>query len=159
MAVFIGLSFILSRAAVAATGSDLDSAQKWLVYPSLLIVYVLLAAVIIAWAPITGGAGGFYLSYDWLQEHSGESLGSWYYPYPEELDVHAGIFAGWTAIAAAGVWWSILAVLLLFDRPRKLAAVIFAPFLTTIRKKWTIAGLVLGLLLLLSAALLASMRF
>jgi len=166
MTVFTGLSFILSRAAVAAAGRTLGSAQKWLVYPSLVIVYVFLAAAIIIWAPIAGGMGGFCVSYDSLEQHHAGAPTPGYYPLPFSsfglqsaqtgaLDVRAGIFAAWAATAAAGAWWSILAVLLLFDGPRKLVATIFAPFLAVIRKRWAVAGLVLGLVLLLLAVVSA----
>jgi len=158
LAMFVVVSFLLSRAAVAVTGGRLESGQKWLVYPSLVLVCVILGAAIVAWAPIAGGAGGFVLSYDSLRQHHTGAPTPGYYPSPFRavglrpgqsgyLDMRAGVFAGWAATLSAGVWWSVLAVLLLFDRPRRLVEAVFAPFLK-VRKRWATALLLLGLLLL-----------
>jgi hypothetical protein len=157
MFMFTGLSFVLSRAALAAAERKLDPAQRWLVYPSLVIVYVFVAGAILLWAPIAGGGGGFSLSYDSLRQHPpSNSIGLW--PGDADLEVRAGIFAGWAAALAAGAWWSLLAVLLLFSKPRRLVAAMFAPFLSaknTMRTRWAVVGLVVALVLLLLAGIAA----
>jgi len=164
MVMFTALSWILSRAAVAAAGGNLGSAQKWLVYPSLIAVCAILTVAIIAWAPIAGGAGGFCLSYDSLRQHPAHARPLGYYPYPfksgsaldpHDLDVRAGIFAAWAATAAAGIWWTVLAVGLLLDRPRRVAVAVFGPFLNTIRRRWVLAGLVLAVAVLAVAIVAA----
>jgi len=153
MALFLAVSFILARAALAvAKPSALSPGQKWLVYPSLILPYVVIALLIIAWAPMAAGAGGFALSWMSLKEHAAGQPAPGYYPSllwniqinPDNLDVRAGIFAAWAGTLAAGVWWTLLGVLLLFGRARRAMAGVFAPFLQHTSRKWSAVGLIAG---------------
>ncbi len=49
-------SFLLSRAALALGKGNDPPAKKWLIYPSLIIVYTLLLTVGMCWPAILGGA-------------------------------------------------------------------------------------------------------
>ena len=157
LAVFLVVSFILARAAVAAAakGRGLSECQKWLVYPSLLPVYVLLAATIVGWAPLVAGGLGFEISEHSLRDaaDAGQVVVG-YYPFAwlEDLvrgdtDVQAGIFAAWAATMGAGIWWTLVGLLLLLKRPRGMIVAVFSPFLKRLSRRWAVRTIAVGLLL------------
>jgi hypothetical protein len=53
-------------------------------------------------------------------------------------------------VAGLGLWWSILAAVVL--KPRKLLRVIFNPFAESLRSKWAIRLLLVGLAMLILSA-------
>jgi hypothetical protein len=47
----IAASFIFARASLSVTG-ELSGAERWLIYPSLIVVYVPVTAVMLLWPPV-----------------------------------------------------------------------------------------------------------
>ncbi len=94
-------SFLLSRAAVTLAGEPDPPAKKWLIYPSLIIVYSLIGFVALLWpAFVCGGLIGE------VNPAQGSLL------YKEPLFVHDG-FGTTIAVLASGalalsIWWSFL---------------------------------------------------
>lgn len=164
--VFVCFSFILARAALASRDGDLASGEKWLAYPVLIPVYLVVIAAVVSLVPIAAGAGGLESSYRSLMRHHAGEPTPGYYPAVFRLigvqqgkvgglDVRAGVFSAWATTAATGIWFSVLGALLLFSRPRKLAAKLFAPFFLDMGRKWAVLGLVLGVALVVLAAVSA----
>lgn len=152
------ISFILSRAAIAAQKEPLAPAQKWLAYPSLIIVYVVILGIVLIPVPIIGGAVGYELSFASLTEYSRlhgtkAPTPTNYPPILKSLglnrytDVRAGVVGVWMGVATGGAWLMLLGGALLFRGPRRFAACVFAPFLDESSKRWAVTILLFGLLL------------
>ena len=135
--VLILASFLASRAAVAEAGDpEKLKAQKWLLYPSLIIVYisvllVLLTSPLVVLIPLADAYEHTFI----------ESISR----FDNETDYF--IVAAFVIVAGLGLWWSILAVTVL--KPRKLVRVIFNPFAERLRSKWAIRLLLIGLVMLI----------
>jgi hypothetical protein len=91
-------SFLLSRAAISLAGEPDPPAKKWLIYPSLIIVYTAIALPLLFWPAFLGGACTNELRHallrgDGLFDHDG-------------LGTIVLILAG--AIFSLAVWWSLL---------------------------------------------------
>jgi hypothetical protein len=135
--VFILAGFLTSRAALSEAG-DIDKlkAQKWLLYPSLIVVYLFMLLVLLTWPlvvliPLADG-----------YEHT---LREPYYRFSNEIDYW--VMATSAILAGLGLWWSILAIVLL--KPRRLLQVIFKPFAEKVRSKWALRLLLIGLALMI----------
>ena len=51
--ILVLASFVVSRAALSVAGDPAElKEQKWLIYPSLILVYVILAALAVLWIPL-----------------------------------------------------------------------------------------------------------
>ncbi len=140
--VLILASFLVSRAALSeAVDPNELKAQKWLMYPSLIIVYVFVLLVLLAW-PV-----GLLFS---LAEGYERDFRESYYRFSNETDYW--FMAVSVIVAGLGFWWSILAIVLL--KPRRLLQVIFRPFAEKVKSKWALRLLLIGLaLMILSAAM------
>ncbi len=156
MGIFMVIALVLARATLAAGRPPaLNAGQKWLVYPSLIVPYALIAAAIIAWAPAAGGAGGAFGSWSYLRQHARGQAAPGYYPAllrhlvnPDSLNQRSELFGVWAGVLSAGIWWTLLGVLLLFRRPRRLMEAVFAPFLKPMSRRWGTIVLLIGLLAL-----------
>jgi hypothetical protein len=131
--VLIPASFIVARAALSEAGDPGElKAQKWLLYPSLIIVYVFVLLVLLTW-PL-GVLIPLALEYE-LNHRD-------YYPqFLDALDY-------WTVassfiIAGTGAWWAVLGALCL--KWRKLPLVLFRPFGGLFKTKWSVTLLLVGL--------------
>jgi hypothetical protein len=94
--VFIAASFITARAALAAGGEDLG-AQKWLLYPALLIVSAAFALTLFAGPALLAGiVGGELHRIQWISR-----------------DSNMGVTAFVTSAAAlvTSLWWMLLGLL------------------------------------------------
>jgi hypothetical protein len=138
--VLILASFLASRAALAeAGGSEELKAQKWLLYPSLIIVYISVLLALLTW-PL-----GLMLSLADAYEHA--FIGS-IDRFNDETPYW--IMAALITVAGLGLWWSILGAMVL--KRRKLLDVIFNPFAEKIRSKWAVRLLAIGLVMMILSA-------
>jgi hypothetical protein len=161
MVIFWVVSFILARAAIAAAvdRDAMSAGQKWLVYPSVVVPYVIVAVAILIAVPCLTAAGGFALSEESLRERHACLPGNVEYdllPKSFEIDhyeVRAGHYGGYIGAITAGLWWITLGTLLLFRGPQRVARFMFAPFCKTIPKKACLVTIVIGMLMLALAAM------
>ncbi len=143
--VLIPASFIISRAALSEA-ADLDElkAQKWLIYPALIIVYVAVALLILFWVPtIILSCEG--LLYDFYDGRIGDSY--------REYDVKIFLVLLSLAGVALGLWFIVLgSILTTWPRiPRK----VFWPFADGFKRKYAVVMLVAGVILTALCGLLA----
>jgi len=138
--VLILAGFLASRAALSEAGDPKElKAQKWLLYPSLIFVYLFMLLVLLAW-PLA-------LSIPLAEGYERELRESY-----SRLSNEAGywITAVSVILAGLGLWWSILGALIL--KPRRLLQVLFMPFAEKMRSKWAIRLLLIGLVLMILSA-------
>ena len=137
--VLILAGFLASRAAVAEAGDTKElKAQKWLLYPSLIIVYVFVLLALLTW-PL--------LFLPLADEYENTMIGSSSL-FNNEIDYW--IMAASVIVAGLGLWWSIVGAMLL--KPRDQLRVIFDPFAERLRSKWAIRLLLVGLAMLIVSA-------
>jgi hypothetical protein len=138
--VLILASFLASRAALAEAGDPKElKAQKWLLYPSLIIVYLFMLLALLTWPlglliPLADG-----------YEHT---LMESFSRFDNETEYW--VMATSAILAGIGLWWSVLAIVLL--KPRRLLRVLFRPFAEKVRSKWVIRLLLIGLALIILSA-------
>ena len=128
--------FIASRAALSETRDPNElRAQKWLLYPALLAVYVSVIVALLTWPLL-------------LLVPLAEEYESHFSRLQNVLDFWVTAFS--VILVALGAWWGILAVVsLIFGR---MAAVLFSPFADSYKAKWALLLLAIGLgLMILSA--------
>jgi hypothetical protein len=138
--VLILAGFLASRAALAEAGDAEElKARKWLLYPSLIIVYVFVLLALLTWplALLIPLADAYEHT---LIESSAR--------FDNETDYW--IVAASVIVAGLGLWWSILGAAVL--NPRKLLRVIFNPFAERLRSKWAIRLLLIGLAMVILSA-------
>jgi hypothetical protein len=131
--VLVPASFVLARAALAvADDSENFKAQRWLLYPSLILVYSLTVCALLLW-PL-----GLLFPLAGEYEHTVRDS---YVRFHDDL--HYWIMASSFAIAGVGLWWTVLgAVLLKWWRPPQW---LFRPFGDWFRQKWALVLLLIGL--------------
>lgn len=129
-------SFIVSRAALSFIGERKEiGVQKWLIYPSLVIVYLFIAFWLLSW-PIFALA---ILAVEW--EHHIRST------YPQfRDDLRYWIMATSFIISGLGLWWTILGAVLL--KWHKIPQVLFKPFGNWFSRKWALTLFLAGLLVM-----------
>ena len=133
-------AFVLARGTLtlAEEREQLPAAHRWLVYPTLIAVYVPLAALILLWpvlgSPAVFSPGGIV---DWLQQTRGISFPA--HGTPEHW-IHS---AAWTAVAT-GAWWSVAGSVAAI-RPRWVRR-LFAPFAGGFRRSHAWAPVLIGVL-------------
>lgn len=138
--VLILAGFLASRAAIAEAGDPRElKAQKWLLYPSLIIVYVFVLLALLTWplvllCPLADAYENTLVGSFGLFDNEGNY---W-------------TMAATVIVAGLGLWWCILGAVVL--KPRKLLGVIFHPFAEKIRAKWAIRLLLVGLTLVILSA-------
>jgi len=161
MVIFWIVSFILARAAIAAAGdrAGMSAGQKWLVYPSVVVPYVIVAVAILIAVPCLTAAGGFVLSEEALRARQAFPPGNVEYDLlPKSFGIdhyqaRAGRYGGYIGAITAGLWWITLGTLLLFRGPQRVVRFLFAPFCKTIPKKACVVTIGIGLLMLVLAAM------
>ena len=138
--VLILASFLASRAALSeAVDPNELKAQKWFLYPPLIIVYVF-ALLVLLTLPL-----GLSIPLAEGYEHEFRESSS---RIRNEIDYW--IMAVSVILAGLGLWWSILGALIL--KPRKLLHVLFRPFAEKMRPKWSIRLLLIGLAMMMLSA-------
>lgn len=135
------VSFLLARAglALAEERGEEVGAQRWLIYPPLLVIYVSLAAALLLWP---AGAAGGGLAELW-QAVDPSAVAT-------DLDLFLAV-APW-AVAALGLWWMILGGLA--ARRPGVFRVVFHPFLGRLEARHGWRLLALGLVLAAAGAAL-----
>jgi hypothetical protein len=135
--VLIPASFIVSRAALSeAADTDELKAQKWLIYPSLIIVYVSVLLGLLLW-PL-----GLLFPLAEELEHTTRESDVWLGD-----DLHYWRMATSFIIAGLGLWWTILGCLLL--KWRRFLQMLFKPFTGWFSRKWALILLLIGLALMI----------
>lgn len=131
--VLLPASFIVARAALseAADAGELK-AQKWLIYPSLIIVYSFVLFWLLAWPAFALATVAYELERNVRSSHP--QFGD---------DLHYWIMATSFIIAGLGLWWIILGGLLL--KWRNFLHVLFKPFTGWFSRKWALILLLIGL--------------
>ena len=125
--VLVLASFLAARAALSEAGDPRElRAQKWLLYPSLIVVYGFILLVLLTWPLVLIPLAEEYE--DSLSRFSGDP-GYW-------------VMALSAIIAVLGVWWCILAAVLM--KPRKVVRLLFGPFADAFNPKWALRLLVIG---------------
>jgi len=137
--VLILAGFLVSRAALSET-ADLNElkGQKWLLYPSLIIVYIFVLLVLLTWplALLIPLAEGY--EYEFRE----------YFSLRNEVDYW--VIAVSVILAGLGLWWSILAAAVL--KYRRLVQVLFRPLAEKVRSKWAFRLLLIGLAMITLSA-------
>ena len=160
---FLAVSFVTARAAMISVmfPASMPLGQKWLVYPTLIVVYILLAVVVLAIVPVLIGAATF-VALDPRTWHSVsgpvaqnliEEIQHWR-PDQETLAILVGISA---TLAAAGVWWILLACLY-GGWVRRFLEAVFHPFFKESAEKLRRVSLVAGVVMAVLAFLCVVLR-
>ena len=134
--VLILASFLISRAALSeAVDPNELKAQKWFLYPSLIVVYVFTLLVLLTWPLVLliPLADGYEHPFSRLQDN----LDYW-------------VTATSVIIASLSLWWSILAAVILTSR--KMVRVLFRPFADAFKAKWALLLLLISLALMILSA-------
>jgi hypothetical protein len=135
--VLIPASFIVSRAALSvAEDHQIPSPQKWLIYPSLIIVYVFVLSALLTW-PL-----GILIP---LAEEFEHSIRVRYARFADDLDYW--IMATSFIIAGLGLCWIILGSLLL--KWWGVLQMLFRPFAGRFNRKWALFLLLIGFVLMI----------
>jgi len=133
--ILILASFVVSRAALSANNYRIEvKAQKWLIYPSLIIVYLVLLCSFLG-LPLLGLIP---LAYDW------ERIIRASYKISDDMPYWRAVCS--VFVASIGLWWLILGVVLL-ARPN-IPKVLFRPFADGFNRKWALVLLCVGFALL-----------
>ena len=131
--ILIPASFIVSRAALSvAEDHKIPDTQKWLIYPSLIIVYSFVLFWLLAWPAFALTTA----AYEWER-----NIRSSYPNFADDL--RYWIMATSFIIAGLGLWWIILGGLVL--KCRRLLQVLFKPFAGWFSRKWALVLLLIGL--------------
>jgi hypothetical protein len=93
----IAASFLVARASLSAA-PGLGGAERWLIYPSLVVVYVPMTALVLFW-PVPGAILAEALLHD--AAHNLEAL-AWTQPYP------LGTITALTLGTVGSLWWAFL---------------------------------------------------
>jgi hypothetical protein len=135
--VLIPASFIVARAALSETEDPGQlKTQKWLIYPSLIIVYVSVLLGLLLW-PL-----GLLFPLAVELEHTIRESNVWLGD-----DLHYWRMATSFIIAGLGLWWIILGCLLL--KWRRFLQILFKPFTGWFSRKWALILLLIGLALMI----------
>ncbi len=138
--LFILLGFCLSRAGLALVRGTATAAQKWLLYPALIPVYLGLAGLVILWPVVP--LIGVMSSLEYLARE-----------YPRDLgwldDLSIWVLGFYMVAAGLSLWWTILG-LIVWRRPEWISNV-FYPFADDFSGR--------GALWMAVAALLATIAF
>lgn len=124
--VLIAVSFVFSRAVLSVVGGNNElGGQKWLIYPSLLIVYLFFAFCLLVWpvVPLFEVASEFEHTHktNTFPWNTGDETAYW---------VIAFIFMA----ASVSLWWLILC--LIYKKGARLFHIVFLPFAQRIEPKW-----------------------
>ncbi|MHC4741621.1 MAG: hypothetical protein ACYS8Z_06910 [Planctomycetota bacterium] len=136
--IMIAASFIAARAAVSVVeDATLLKAQKWLLYPSLITVYLGLFGSLLA-LPLLGLVA---LAYEWEDK--------WKNDFGILDDMHYWLAACTVFAASLGLWWLIQGFVLL-ARPN-IPKVLFRPFADGFNRKWALVVICVGFAVLVGS--------
>lgn len=139
--VLLLASFCISRAAVSVSSEPGELREKkWLIYPSLVLVYVPVILFLFLWLFPIIVEGGDGLLYDFYRKQLGEN-------YWKQYDVHIFLVLLGLAGMALGLWWIILGVVLTVWH--RIFRTLFHPFADSFKRKWAIIIIGFGIVLIL----------
>jgi hypothetical protein len=133
--ILILASFLLARATLAMcddAGEELRW-RRWLVYPPLVVIYLIVLVVLLAWPALAGG----------IPHTLAPSLSRTGGGGHTTAALRSSAMALFIAAAALGIWWALLSATLLYW-PRWPAA-LFRPFAVPLPRKLGFALLLLSL--------------
>ena len=140
-AILIAAGFIAARAALSAVEDPTQlKAQKWLLYPSLIVVYLALLGVLLA-LPLLVLVP---LAYDW--EHTLRDDMGFSDDIPGYWLAACSVFA-----CSLGLWWIIQGVVLLV-RPN-IPKPLFRPFADGFNRKWALVLICVGFVVIVASLL------
>jgi hypothetical protein len=131
--ILIPASFIVSRATLSVVEEHkIPNPQKWLIYPSLIIVYVFVLSALLTW-PLA-----ILIP---LAEEFESSIRARYFRFADDLSYW--IMATTFITAGLGLWWILLGRLLL--KWWDLLQMLFKPFAGRFNRKWALFLFLIGL--------------
>ena len=141
-------SFILARAAIYTAGDTKElGGQRWLLYPSLLIVYIPLAVLVVIWPviPVTIMAE--------TQTHAFSHPPT----YLKFIPNYPGsqFYTFWISAGAAiiGLWWAVLGIFCCFSP--KLVRAVLRPFADRFKRRYIIGLISIAVILVLLGGVMA----
>ncbi|MFQ6036921.1 MAG: hypothetical protein ACE5NM_13865, partial [Sedimentisphaerales bacterium] len=136
-------SFCLARALISrADDPKVLGAQRWLIYPPLIFVYIPIFLIILLWPVLT--TAGWHGYGNWMLKERTLGFYRWLDYRPYQIAYLPGIWWFRTVLGLA-LWWIVLAGMLLIWPG--LMRVVFRPFADWFNRKW--AGLLLVIAILL----------
>jgi hypothetical protein len=138
----IAVSFVFARAALSAA-SDRSGAEKWLIYPSLVIVYVPVTVLLFIW-PLPVAIVAEVV----LADPHGPSEFAWARGY------HVGTITAFTLATAGALWWGFLS--LVAWRWPEVVRDCYAPLASQFRRKQSFLIFSVACLLIFLACMAAS---
>ena len=139
--ILVLASFCLSRAVLTmAQQPDELRGKKWLIYPSLIIVYVPLLCLLLSWPLLL-----LYGPYFGLGHHTAayELAASPLTTYGSARNAALPIL-----LTVVGLWWTVLGII--GCAALGLFKVIFRPFADNLKRRWPALLMLIGILLVLS---------
>lgn len=150
--VLIPASFIVARAALAeaADPNELKS-QKWLIYPSLTIVYLFIGCGLFFWPAflLLECADGMEHP-RWIGQEDWENVFPW---NANDIDLAYWPIALLFVAAGTALWWFTLG--LINKKKPILLQTVFRPFADSIRPRWTDWFLRITLILVIACSIAA----
>lgn len=135
--VFLTASYLVSRAALSLCNNNLQvKEQKWLIYPSLIIVNVLLLSLLLFWPLFISVNLGYGFEHDVRKTYS---------QFTDDLQYW--LMATSFIISSLGIWWLIFANML--KKKNSIFQKILWPFFDMIKKKWLIGFWFVSLLMII----------
>lgn len=135
--ILVTASFIVSRAAMSLSNYDIQvKAQKWLLYPSLIVVNIPIFFMLLLWPLIISINIGYEL------EHSVRQS---FYQFQNES--RYWIMACSFIISSLGLWWVICSTVLMSKK--NFLKIIYWPFTDTITKKLIFILWLVGLIIMI----------
>jgi len=136
--VFLTASYLVSRAAISLSNNNLQiKEQKWLIYPSLIVVNVILFLILLSWPLFISINIGYGLEHDIRRS---------FYQFRDDL--HYWIMACSFIISSLGLWWVIFAIIL--RRKNNVLQMLCWPFIDLITKKLVFCLWLVGLIMMMA---------
>jgi hypothetical protein len=133
--VLILAGFVVARAVLSVTADAKElKAQRWLIFPPLILVYVPLLLFIMCWPLIIVRLWWLPQYYALLAQNGAETA--------------TQIISAVTNIGAVGLWWTAFGATLLMQKTRMRARVAFRPFLDKFDRRQAMLLICVGIALL-----------
>jgi hypothetical protein len=134
--ILILAGFIAARAVLSVTVNDKElKAQRWLIFPSLILVYIPLLLFIMCWPLIL-------INIWWFPKYHGLLMEI------QAAETTHTITLAEANVGAIGLWWTAFGATLLIQRTRIRACIVFRPFLDKFNRKHAVLLVCVGVVLL-----------
>lgn len=140
------MSFLTAQASLSAAGDStlIPAGQKWLTYPSLLMVYLPVAVGFLIWPAAVGGGIADGLEHHGYVKMFGHTYTLFGLEGRKYNDWVLFILAACIAGPIFGIWFITLGIAGLFRRTRNGFAAVFHPFLNPDKRWISLILLILG---------------